>query len=261
MRALTGPAAAAVMQLDGFRDVDWAPVWTSPSSCRAAPTLIRTRLWLEPSPVGEHLVAHPVLVLRHLGDGLANRHRLTDKYDRLTDQITDLERVELAVEHALRLGLVTLDELRIRSSRLLGDQMLLRVLKLRGEEPPTESYAETRAVQVLRGWGLKCWRQMPIYEGGRLKHRVDLVIPFRQKMYRPKRLLPGMGLLLEVDSREFHESRFEGDHARQSTYDMLGYDWITFTPNQLEHQQVRSRRALEAVLTRSQRTTQLRKSA
>jgi hypothetical protein len=249
MRALTGPAAAALLQLDGFRDINWPSLWASPSTCRAAPGLIRTRLWLEPSMVEDLVVAHPVLVLRQLGDGLILKWPVFDK-------ITPEERIELAVEHALRDGLVTLDELRIRSSRLVGDQMLHRVVLQRGDEPATESYAETRAVQVLRGWGLRCWRQLPVYESGRLKHRVDLVVPFNQKMRRPSRLLPSMGVLFEVDSREFHEGKFEEDHARQSTYDLLGYDWISFTPNQLEYQQARSRRSLEAKL---KRTTQLRK--
>jgi hypothetical protein len=253
MRAKTGPAAAAALQLDGFRNIEWPEVWTSPSTCRAAPLLIRTRLWLEPTLVDGQLIAHPVLILRHLGEVL---HR-----SKSTDRITALERIELAVEHALRTGLVTLADLQIRSSRLIGDQMLRDVLRIRGDEPATESYAETRTVQILRNWGLTCWRQLWIYESGRRKHRVDLVIPFNQKMLRPARLQPHLGLLLEVDSREFHEGRFEEDHARQSTYDLLGFRWVTFTPNQLEHQTGRSRRSLETVFNRCLRTTQLLKNA
>jgi hypothetical protein len=45
-----------------------------------------------------------------------------------------------------------------------------------------------------------------------------------------------MGLLLEIDSREFHDGRFEEDHQRQTTYDLLGFWWTTFTPTQLEQQ-------------------------
>ncbi len=254
MRALTGPAAAAVLQLDGFRGIDWPLLWTSPSTCRAAPFLIRTRLWLSPTLVEHQLIAHPVLILRHLGEGLTLSSNSGDS-------ISALERIELAVEHALRVGLVTLEELRIRSSRLMGDQLLHIVLAFRGDEPPTESYAETRAVQTLRKWGLTCWRQMWLYEHGRRKHRVDLVIPFDQKMRRPSRLRPDLGLLFEVDSREFHEGRFEEDHARQTTYDLLGFEWVTFTPNQLEHQAGRARLALETRLNRGPRTTQFRKAA
>jgi very-short-patch-repair endonuclease len=79
-------------------------------------------------------------------------------------------------------------------------------------------------------------------------------------MQRPKELQPGTVLLVEIDSREFHENRFDRDHARQTTYDLLGFEWVTFTPNQLEHQRARSRNALEAVLGRTTRTTQFSKT-
>ncbi len=67
MRVLTGPAAAAQLGLDGFRDVAWPAMWCGPLTCRPSPGLIRTRRWDEPLVVGELLVANPVLILRHLG--------------------------------------------------------------------------------------------------------------------------------------------------------------------------------------------------
>jgi hypothetical protein len=258
MRALTGPAAAALLGFDGFRDAPgktstaelWTPLWTSPSTHRAAPHLIRTRHWLSPTFVDVQQVAHPALILRHLGEGLADTG--------FQNRLKPLELVELAVEFALRHELVSVHQLAVRSSRLRGDRLLSQVMRMRGNQPATESFAETRAVQILRGWGISCWRQVWIYEHGRPKHRVDLVIPFKQRMARPAKLTPGMGLLLEVDSREFHERQFEKDHARQTTYDLLGFEWISFTPNQLEHQENRCRKALEVRIERGSGTTQLR---
>jgi hypothetical protein len=245
MRALTGPAAAALLGFDGFRDAPdggWPPLWTSPTTHRAASQLIRTRHWLPPSLVAGQQVAHPALILRHLGEGM---------YDnKIENELPPLERVELAVEFALRHAIATVEQLAIRSSRSRGDQVLRQVMLNRGVEPPTESYAETRAVQTLRRWGIRCWRQLWIYEHGRPKHRVDLVVPFKQRMGRPTKLLPRMGLLLEVDSREFHERQFEKDHARQTTYDLLGFDWLSFTPTQLEHHESRCRKALEVRIER-----------
>jgi hypothetical protein len=253
MRVLTGPAAAAQLGLDGFRGTAWPAMWCSPTSCRPAPRLIRTRHWDEPLLVGELLIANPVLILRHLGCALT-------EIETPVDGLSPRDRVELAVEHALRMGLVTLKQLHTRSSRSRGDQLLHEVLRLRGNEPPTESYAETRAIQTLRGWDIRCWRQVCIFEAGRAKHRVDLVIPFRQSAKRPELLTPDLGLLLEIDSREFHDGRFEEDHQRQSTYDVLGFWWTTFTPTQLEHHSSRSKVALESKLERCRRNTQLEKS-
>jgi hypothetical protein len=252
MHVLTGPAAAAQLGLDGFRDVAWPQLWCSPTSCRPAPHLIRTRHWQAPVLIGDILVAHPVLVVRHLGCVLSPS-------ELPVDGLSARDRIELAVEHVLRLGLVTASDLKVRSSRSVGDQLLVEVLRLRGNEPPSESYAETRAIQILRGWGITCWRQVWIYERGRRKHRVDLVIPFDQRAKRPELLTPDMGLLLEIDGREFHDGRFEEDHQRQTTYDLLGFWWTTFTPTQLEQQSARARSALETKLQRTRRNTQLGK--
>ncbi len=239
---LTGPIAASLFQWDGFRDHPWPRYWTAPASVRPHLDVVRTRHWLEPVEVDGIAVAHPILVLRHLGNDTAAFP--TDP------SISHLDRIELAVEHALRNGL-KLEDLR-RSSlwkgRTQGDRMLAAVLIRRGEEPPTESYAETRQVQCLRNWGYHCWRQVAIHEAGRVKHRVDLVVPFDQRSprrRRPRRLVPSDGLLLEVDSREFHQTRFEGDHARETTYDLLGFAWMSFTPSQLEQHPDRVRAAFE----------------
>jgi hypothetical protein len=231
---LTGAAAASLLGLDGFRDREWRPLWCAPRSVRRRPGLIRVRNWRDPQGAG---VAHVALVLRHLGEHAAELGGF--------DGLTARDRIELAVEHALRDSWVTLDELRESNSRALGDVLLRDVLDLRGDEPAAESYSEVRAIQVLRAAGLGCWRQYPIYERRRLKHRVDLVIPFDQRVSRPELLRPHHGLLLEVDSREFHEGKFEQDHQRQTTYDLLGFAWTTITPNQIRDSPGRVVRALQ----------------
>ena len=240
--ALTGPAGAAAYGLDGFRDVDWPSLWCSPRTGPRDPHVIRTRSWLEPSLIDGLRVAHPALVIRHLG---------TDAtvLESVGDRISAIERVELAVEHALRNGLVNEADLTGWRGPGRGDALLHAVLRLRKREPATESYAETRAVQLFRSVGYESWRQMHVVSRGRIRHRVELVIPVL-RMRRPEVLLPAHGLLVEIDSREFHERQFEKDHQRQSTYDALGYHWVTFTPNQIERQRQKVQRVLEVGLAR-----------
>ena len=259
---LTGAAAAAQLGLDGFADRAWPLLWCGPTTLRPAKQLIRTTSTLEPVHIGEFTVAHPGLILRHLG---CQAELLS------LDKLTARDRIEIAVEHALRDGLATLEELQSAQSRSPGDRLLREILGLRGDEPPAESYAEVRAIQVLRSWGLTCWRQLHIYERGRVTHRVDLVVPFDQRAKRPEILTPEHGLLLEVDSREFHERRFERDRSRQTTYDVLGFAWTAFTPSQLEQQPARVKRAFDALYSRARerfgntpsapRNTPTRKSA
>jgi hypothetical protein len=245
--ALTGPAAAALMNLDGFRDLKWTPAWCSKHPRVPGPDVIQTRRWLTPIELHGHVVAHPILVLRHLG-------RL-DLQQR--DGISARDRVELALEHCLRDGLIRLDDLRVGGGSNSGDQLIREILRLRGREPATESYAETRWVQCLRANGLRCWRQFPILDGHRIIHRVDTVVPFDQRRKRPVVLLPSDGVLVEVDSRKFHEDRFEEDHQRESNYDRLAFHWISLTPNQVEHQPAKAILALHGAIQKSQRTLRM----
>jgi hypothetical protein len=245
--ALTGPAAAALMDLDGFRDLDWRPAWCSKHPRTPGPDVIQTRRWMAPFELHGHVVAHPALVLRHLG-----RMDL-----RQSDRISTRDRVELALEHCLRDGLVRLADLRVGGGANSGDQLIREILRLRGFEPATESYAETRWVQCLRAHGLRCWRQFPILDGQRILHRVDTVVPFNQRRRRPVLLLPSDGVLVEVDSRKFHEERFEEDHRRESNYDRLAFHWISLTPNQIEFQPSNAIAALHGAVQKSRRTLQL----
>jgi very-short-patch-repair endonuclease len=168
--------------------------------------------------------------------------------------MTGGERVELAVEHALREGLVSTAELGARGGAHAGDVRLRTVLRLRRAEPPTESYAETRAVQLLRSAGHNTWRQLHVMSGRQILHRVDLVIPFEAGRRRPEVLRPEHGLLVEIDGREVHEPQFERDHKRQSTYDALGYHWVSFTPNQIERSARQVLAAIDGALKRRRAT-------
>jgi hypothetical protein len=231
--ALTGPAAAALHGLDGYRNQSWPLTWCVPATTTNVPGAIRTRRWLDPVEIGAMPVAPVSTVLRHL--------HVTER----RNGMSAVERAELALEHALRLEAVEAGDLSTPGSRCPGDRLLSDLLRRRDGEPPTESYAETRAVQLVRSLGYRCWRQVPILDRSTVVHRVDLVLPFR-RLRRPDVLIPGDGLLVEIDSREFHERSFERDHRRQSTYDRLGHPWVSFTPTQVE----RDRRAVAAVLAR-----------
>lgn len=238
--ALTGPFAAALLGLDGFRDIPFRPVWCSPANGVGD---IRTRLWGEPVWIEDLPVAPTSLVLRHL--------HLTPPS--LADGIGVTDRIEYGVEHALRDLMVSLTDLRIRGGSCPGAALLRYVLARRGLEPPTESFAETEAVQLFRSWGFQPWRQVLVVENGRVVHRVDFAFPFR-KIRRPAVVGPDDALLVELDGRKFHEQQFERDHQRQMTYDALGYSSLSFTPAQMRQSPKRLRSAIEAKM-RAHRTT------
>lgn len=244
---LTGPIAARALGLDGFRDLEWPIAACKPDARTSEQGIIRARPWWPSSVVDGVEIAHPTLVLRHLGNQPVALERAA-----AIDRISPLDRVEFAVEHALRDGLADRAALRVRGSRSAGDRLLHQVLNQRGAEPPTGSYAETLGLQRLRYFGYSPWRQMAIISpSGKILHRVDFVLPFRRQP-RPPFLLPWNGLIVEIDGREFHERTFERDHQRQTTYDSLGFHWVTFSANQVAHRPEDMRDAIEAALRRAQ---------
>lgn len=243
---LTGPFAAHLLDLDGFRDIDWLPQLCLPVGFRSEPGVLRTRRWLPAMRVGDVEVAHPATVLRHLANDPEVLHRAT-----VIDGIEPVDRVEFAVEHALRAGLVRIDQLRVPGSSASGDSVILSVLHRRGLVPSTESFAETFAVQMFRTKGWDPWRQVPIIgASGRILQRSDFLLPFRP-MRRPTIALPHHGLLIEIDGRAYHEGSFEADHARQTTYDELGFHWVTFSASQALHRPDQMLRAIESALRRA----------
>ncbi len=237
--AMTGPYAAAVYGLDGFKDIDWPQLWCAPIGGESGERVVRTRRWETPVEVADVRLCPIETVVRHL-------NAVPLDLVRAADGLAPLDRIELAVEHALRDGA----NVRAARGRAPGDQMLHEVLQRRGNVVPTESYAETRAVQLLRTWDLVPWRQIPILRRGRIDFRADFMIPFRQQR-RPETIRASMGLLVEVDSRQFHEGQFERDHRRGAVYNELGYHWITVTPNQIEHEPGLVRRSLAGALQRA----------
>ncbi len=233
MRALTGAAAAALLGLDGFANQQFSPTWCTPFHSKRADTL-HVRSFGTTTQVGEVTVADPRVVLRHLA------------MEPLRQDHSDHELVELALEHALRLGWVTVTDFALQGCRDRGAAVLRDVLRARPDEPPTESYAETRGVQQFRALGIDPWRQVPVFYKGRIRYRADFVLPFLPSGDRPwvrrrpcpNRLTRFHGLIAEIDSRQWHEGSFERDHERQAFYDSLGLHWITLTPNQVERIQL-----------------------
>jgi hypothetical protein len=245
--ALSGPAAAALYGLDGFRDIDWQQTWCVPWGGELIPgdRTVRTRAWATPQIMHDLPVCSIDLVIRHLNAfpaDLLNR----------PDGLSATDRVELAFEHAARLGHKLAPA---AGGRMPGDVLLRQVMKQRHDSVPTESYAETRAVQVFRQWDIHPWRQIPIIERGRISFRADFLIPFRQYRRRPEIIRTCDGVLVEVDSREFHENEFERDHDRGSTYDALGFHWISLTPRQIEHQPARVRKTIDGAFRRAGQPT------
>lgn len=238
--ALTGPLAAAMHGLDGYRDLEWPPLWCVPHDGLGGPNIVRTRAWQPPVTVRGVTVAPIPLLVRHLA---------AVEFEQ-ADGIAVVDRMELAVEHALRSGGLRASDLKVKGARSKSELALTEIRRRRRDEPATESYAETRALQLLRSDGWAPWRQMQVMQAGRIVHRVDFVIPFRSRRSRPALLYPDDGLLVEIDGRAFHEGAFEEDHDRQSTYDALGFHWVTFTPTQIEHQSTKVLRAVNGAMRR-----------
>ncbi len=235
--ALTGPAAAAEHGLDGFRDLIWPERWSAPVPSEIVPGIRRTRLWAGSVQIGNGpLLAGIPLVCRHLN---GNPEDLAD----LPDGIAPRDRVELAVEHARRLGYT------IRAASgggFSGDKMLRQVLYLAGSEPPTESYAETSTMQEFRGWGMNPWRQCVVRVGGR-NMRIDF--GFSLGLRRPPNVFrPDNVLLCDLDSEQFHRENFEADRERWAALDRAGFRHLSITPRQMTRDPEAVRRRIERLL-------------
>ena len=243
-RALTGPAAAALYGLDGFRDLAWPQHWCSPKGSRKQPGEVQSRMLCEPQWVAGVAIASPILVLRHLG-------LIAPSQRRQGDDVSWLDRVELAVEHALREGLIDSRDLLHKGGHVRTPE-LAEIAKSRRSEPPTESYAETRALQLFRSAGWDPWRQVSVLDHGRIVQRVDFVLPYRP-VRRPDLLRPHHGLLIEIDGRLVHEPAFESDHRRQTNYDLLGFRWVSFSATQIEVESKKVLRTIENVFNQGPR--------
>ncbi len=249
--ALTGPAAAAVLGLDGFSNPDllWPDLWCAPVGTEPADRLIRTRRWTAPLVIDNQVIAAPHLVLRHL-NALHRSH--PDSY-RQVDGIDIDERIALATEHAMRDGLVTRSQLTFTGGPQLGSHLLRQYLEWVDDEPCTGSYPETRFSWLLRSHGVTAFRQIPILHEGRIAFRADFALPIIKSTYRPRRpaiFSPQRFALVEIDGRRFHDtdSGFERDHRRDLLYRMLGFRFISLTARHVDDDPLSAMQAVFALL-------------
>ncbi len=231
--ALTGAAALAIHQLDGFRDREWAPRWCAPANGSRAEHVKRLTQWIEPIYV-DGVAIVPV------AQGLADAADEVVRVPRWPGDSRFLEPdelIELAVEHALRDQLTTTEELSVSAKKRKSAALLRRVLQRRPVGvAATESYAETRALQVFRSYGLpEPWRQVSIRSNRQLLYRADFLIPVLKKP-QPDWVTPADGVLIEIDGRAVHDGSFERDYHRNAVYKTLGYEMHAFSPNQIELQ-------------------------
>ena len=193
--ALCRQAAAAIYRLDGF---DWGRVPLTVAANRGALRRnpgYRRRSTLEPVNNDLELpLTGPGQTMLELAAELAPRPGCAAARDVLCAE--DL--VELALETALRNRLVTLEQLDdlidATGRRWPGRPVLRAVLARRPDgAEPTESYLETRGIQVLRDGGLDGFeRQRELRDRGSFLGRVDLFVEPR--------------MVIEFDGRESHES-------------------------------------------------------
>jgi very-short-patch-repair endonuclease len=129
--------------------------------------------------------------------------------------------VELALEAALRKGLVSIAELdaavrRLSRSGRPGGPVLRGLLEARApDRRPTDSDMESRLVQAIRLHGLpEPVTQHEVWDGGHFVARVDLAYP-------------DVRIAIEYDSDEFHTGRVAADRDRSRRHLLLAAGWLT----------------------------------
>jgi len=216
-----GPTAAALRDLDGF--APGCPITLAAEPSAAAGPGIRRVQRLDPvATVGGFPATGIDETLLDLGTSLISRPGCAGARQPL--DATEL--VELAVEDALRRGLTTIDRLHAivaaANRARPGRGVLAAVLTQRPTDtPPTESYLETRCLQVLRHGGLPDFdRQVTIEDADGPIGRVDL--------HRS-------GVVIELVGARWHLDRFDADHRRYARIASAGYCLLPFTFNDVEH--------------------------
>ncbi len=202
-----GALAAQLLGLDGFSTRDWEnrdptgaawPIlWCGRRSARSAPNVFRTRNWLAPCLPGDQWIAHPAGNSEPLSAprSVGRSEHLADRTDR-----TGHRKCSATEPHY-----VATTAIAVRPGWPCA--ALATLLDQRGDEPPTESFAETRTVQLLRSLGYVTYRQLPVLVDGRKDYRIDLVIAFERTEHRPKYFTSEVGIGVEVDSHQWHEGR------------------------------------------------------
>lgn len=243
---LVGPGAAGLLGWDGFTPED-PSYWLVPHDAGTSrPGVIRSRLWLpRTAAANPERVAVPHLVLAFLLEGLEPLPRWPGD----TSPISISERFELGFESYLRAG-NPMPSAAIRGTPSL--RLARALFAARGpDEPPTESFLETRTIQLLRRFGYRrVFRQVHLYDRGRIVNRIDLVVPFDPKAKRPDRFVAACGVPIEADGRAHHGDTFEKDRLRNNNVTAAGSGVLVVTAAMVERQQSLLQRQLRAVIGR-----------
>jgi hypothetical protein len=149
--------------------------------------------------------------------------------------------VELALEAALRRDLVTLpglvDLCAAADGRRPGRDVLLSALARWPDQPPTESYLETRVVQVLRDAGLPEFdRQVELVDDAGPIGRVDL--------HRA-------GVVIEALGKAWHVPTVDPDDFRSSRLSSAGHLVLPLTFPHVESKPAHVARAVSSALARA----------
>ena len=221
-----GAAAAHLRQLDGFDD--WRPPLTidAPATAGHRRGGVRRLTRLGPAVTVAGLPTSSIeQTLLRLGAGLAPRPGCVAA----RAMLPAVDLVELAVECALRRRLTSVASLQAATDaagrRTPGRRVLRAVLTRRPPAaPPTESYLETRLLQVLRNGGItEPARQVELRDSrGRFVARVDLLLDH---------------IVLEADGFAHHRTPQDltRDRARTNALHTLGYVVLGFTFDEVEH--------------------------
>lgn len=140
--------------------------------------------------------------------------------------VLDIDRLEDALDSALRKRLTSPARLRMRLQRETGRRGVSKLNKLlleRGRDgKPTESRFETRLNRLLIDGGLPALRQFTVWDGGQFVARVDFCYPEAK-------------LIVEADSYRWHSGRkaWQRDIERRNQLTALGWQIIHITWDEL----------------------------
>ncbi|MDH4144611.1 MAG: hypothetical protein OEY23_05510 [Acidimicrobiia bacterium] len=229
--SVTGVSAAMVLGLDGFQ-ADDLPIerpalvqLPQSASGRRAGARRRARL-LPPVRWGTVDLSSVEEVLLELAGepGPAPRPGCSAA----SRPLDVIELVELAVEDAIRRGIVSVESLRETvarcGTRRTGVRVLADVLALRGDQSPTESYLETRCIQELRRYGLPAFDRQKWVGVDGLRYRLDLCLAD-----------PVHGdIVIEPMGKGPHADRLDRDSARSAALTSSGRRVVPVTFHAVE---------------------------
>jgi very-short-patch-repair endonuclease len=157
--------------------------------------------------------------------------------------ILDDDTLEQALESALRKRLTSVDALRTIPWRWPGAARLNRVLRRRGNVPPTESLLETLMVQVARlvpGLGDPTRQHIVTWPDGTFIARVDLC-------------WPELGLFIELDGRQHEDQPVYDAHRETAVIAATGWLVGRFTWHEVRRTPRTTARRLAALVEQARR--------